>query len=52
MPGEDSENTWASEDTFPAKARVGRRVVAKTRVFAKTPPERAVLAKARPEVKP
>ena len=44
--GEDSEDTWASEDTFPAKTRVGRRVV------AKTPPERAVLAKACPEVKP
>ena len=52
MPGEDSEDTWASEDTFPAKTRVGRRVVAMTRVFAKTPPERAVLAKACPEVKP
>ena len=46
MPGEDSEDTWASEDTFPAKTRVGRRVV------AKTPPERAVLATACPEVKP
>ena len=46
MPGEDSEDTRASEDTFPAKTRVGRRV------FAKTPPERAVLAKACPEVKP
>ena len=52
MPGEDSEDTWASEDTFPAKTRVGRRVVAKTHVFAKTLPERTVLAKACPEVKP
>ena len=48
MPGEDSEDTWASKDTFPAKTRV----VAKTHWRPKTLPERAVLAKALPGVKP
>ena len=42
MPGENSEDAWASEDTFPAKTLV----VAKTRGRPKTLPERAVLAKA------
>ena len=48
MPGKDREDTWASEDTFPAKTRV----VAKTRGRPKTLPDCAVLAKALPGVKP
>ena len=45
MPGEDSEDTWASEDTFPAKTLLG----AKTRGRPKTLP---ALAKALTGVKP
>ena len=48
MPGEDSEDTWASEDTFPAKTLLG----AKTRGRPKTLPERRALANALPVVKP
>ena len=48
MPGEDSEDTWAFEDTFPAKTLFG----AKTRGRPKTLPERTALAKTLPVVKP
>ena len=48
VPGEDSEDTWASEDTFPAKTFFGT----KTRGRLKTLPERAALAKALPVVMP
>ena len=47
MPGEDSEDTWVSEDTFLAETVLG----AKNRGRPKTLPRRTALAKALPGVK-